>query len=286
MSEAAAITKVDASNSLADLAARIVAEHQAVSTALKDSVRHAITAGELLVEAKAQLNKHGQWLPWLRGHCTMSERTAQLYMRCAKNREHIEANTQCVADLTLSEAAAMLALSSDIKKLFEFARQVERLTDPEEIMQLCLDSGVAQHAGTLDYESGYSVEQRREWDVFILFLVRVFGCRAAGADNHVCWLKRRSYQSASEWMGDEGDKDRKKFPTWVPQVSDQAKQWWKDFLTETKDLDRVAINKIIGEEDKALEREIAAAPKRRGRKAHNAPTRTSPPSPAAMPREQ
>jgi hypothetical protein len=42
-------------NSLPDLAARIRAEHEAVSTALKESVRHAITAGELLVEAKGQL---------------------------------------------------------------------------------------------------------------------------------------------------------------------------------------------------------------------------------------
>jgi hypothetical protein len=35
---------------------------RAVSIALKDSVRHAIAAGELLIEAKGQL-KHGQWLP-------------------------------------------------------------------------------------------------------------------------------------------------------------------------------------------------------------------------------
>src|SRR5215831_15201763 len=73
-----AITKIDASNSLTDLAARIVAAHQAVSTALKDSVQHAITAGELLIEAKDKVGGHGNWLPWLRDHCTISERTAQL----------------------------------------------------------------------------------------------------------------------------------------------------------------------------------------------------------------
>ena len=77
------------SNHLIDLAARIKAEHEAVSVALKDSVRHAIEAGSLLLEAKEQL-KHGQWLPWLRDNCTMSERTAQLYMRCAKSCEDIE----------------------------------------------------------------------------------------------------------------------------------------------------------------------------------------------------
>jgi hypothetical protein len=98
------------SNILPDLAARIRAEHEAASGALKSSVGHAITAGELLIEAKA-LVKHGQWLPWLQNHCAISERTAQLYMRCARSRKEIEANTQCVADLTLNEAAALLMLS-------------------------------------------------------------------------------------------------------------------------------------------------------------------------------
>lgn len=46
-------------NSLPDLAHRIRAEHEALAVALKDSVRHAIAAGELLIEAKAKLG-HGQ----------------------------------------------------------------------------------------------------------------------------------------------------------------------------------------------------------------------------------
>jgi hypothetical protein len=49
------------SNSLADLAARINAKHEAAGGALKRGLQHAIAAGELLLEAKAQL-KHGQWL--------------------------------------------------------------------------------------------------------------------------------------------------------------------------------------------------------------------------------
>jgi Protein of unknown function (DUF3102) len=80
-----AITTIEASNSLAELAARIVAEHTAIRGLLSESVVHAMGAGDLLIEAKSQL-KHGQWLPWLRDHCHISERTAQLYMRCAKNR--------------------------------------------------------------------------------------------------------------------------------------------------------------------------------------------------------
>jgi hypothetical protein len=80
---------IEHSNSLADLAARIKVEHTAIADALKDSLRHALVAGELLIEAKAQV-PHGQWLPWLKDHCHISERTAQLYMRVAKNRADIE----------------------------------------------------------------------------------------------------------------------------------------------------------------------------------------------------
>src|SRR5437660_94580 len=90
------------SNSLAELAARIRAEHEATADSLKRSVEHAMAAGDLLLEAKAQL-KHGQWLPWLSEHCAMSERTAQLYMQIAKNREAIEAKYATgIADLNLN----------------------------------------------------------------------------------------------------------------------------------------------------------------------------------------
>ena len=58
------LTDIATSNSLAHLAARIRSEHEAIATALKESVRHAIMAGELLIEAKGQV-PHGQWLPWL-----------------------------------------------------------------------------------------------------------------------------------------------------------------------------------------------------------------------------
>jgi Protein of unknown function (DUF3102) len=120
----------NSSNSLADLAARIKVEHTAVDAALKDSLRHALAAGDLLIEAKT-LVSHGQWLPWLRDHCEISERTAQLYMRCAKNRAEIEHQIRNdVADLTLSEAAALLALSSDVRKLLSFVKEIEGTATP------------------------------------------------------------------------------------------------------------------------------------------------------------
>ena len=77
------ITKIETSNSLADLAARIRSEHKASLIAIKRGLRHAISAGTLLIEAKAQL-PHGQWLIWLRDHCQLPDRTARDYMHLAR----------------------------------------------------------------------------------------------------------------------------------------------------------------------------------------------------------
>ena len=129
-------------NYLPDLASRIKAEHDAVSSALKESVRHAIAAGELLIEAKG-LVQHGQWLPWLRDHCSISDRTAQLYMRVAKGRAEIEAQMRNgVADLTLNEATGLLALTSDVREFLKFAKKAEGL-EGEELVGFCIENGVA-----------------------------------------------------------------------------------------------------------------------------------------------
>ncbi len=101
-------TELDRSNSLVDLAHRINAEHTEIGRALKAGIEHAIVAGELLIEAKRQL-KHGQWLPWLREHCQISERTASLYMRLARHKVELEAKSATVADLTVNDAIALLA---------------------------------------------------------------------------------------------------------------------------------------------------------------------------------
>jgi hypothetical protein len=103
------------SDSLDDLAAGIKAEHEETTGALKSALDHAINAGELLIEAKSQL-KHGQWLPWLRDHCAMPERTAQFYIHLARHRLELEgSNPQRIADLTLMDAQRMLAKPAIVK---------------------------------------------------------------------------------------------------------------------------------------------------------------------------
>jgi hypothetical protein len=199
---------VAASNSLADLAARIRAEHESISTALKDSVRHAISAGELLIEAKAQLG-HGQWLPWLKDHCEIADRTARLYMRVAKNRAEIEIQIgNGVADLSLNETAALLMLSSDTRKLLNFVKQADGLSG-EALIDFCVANDVAV-VTTPDYDPFYGrgEAEKLEWLAFVLFLTHFAGWCPDGAWQHVEWLLQHSFQNVDELLGPTGDRWR------------------------------------------------------------------------------
>jgi hypothetical protein len=255
---------IEQSNSLADLAGRIKAEHEAVSIALKDSVRHAIEAGTLLIEAKEQL-KHGQWLPWLRDHCTISERTAQLYMRCAKNRTEIEDQIRNgIADLSLSEAAAMLALSSDIKKLFDFFQdwRVEGLS-AEELVKTAAEQGIAL-MGVIEDKTynpffGRSEEEQREWMLFVLFLCRnELSGRAhpKGAWAHVEWIIQRPFQNVQEWLGPEGDHYRRIHG--MSPVSGKFKGYWAAFLADRCAWTIEKIAEVTDAEAKQFDNDLAA----------------------------
>ena len=119
------------SNSLTVLAARILAEHDAVRGLLKDTVVRAMAAGDLLIEAKRQL-EHGQWLPWLRDHVKISEREAQRYMRLARNRAVTEAKNDTVSDLTLNGALALLTTPQVAEKALAIAETTESIQEKAE----------------------------------------------------------------------------------------------------------------------------------------------------------
>jgi hypothetical protein len=90
---ARAILPADA---LAELAARINAEHNQAEAALKKGLQHAKNAGDLLIELKKQC-KHGEWLPTLKRYVKFSDRTAQAYMRVSRRWGELEAKsaTRC-----------------------------------------------------------------------------------------------------------------------------------------------------------------------------------------------
>jgi Protein of unknown function (DUF3102) len=225
-----------ASNSLADLAARIRTEHRAAAASLSDAMRHAMTAGELLIEAKT-LVKHGQWLPWLSDHVSISERTAQLYMRVARNRAEIEAakSATAIADLTLNEAAALLMLSSDVRKLMAFMRETENL-EGEELVKVCIDANVALYI-TPNYDpfANRSDDERREWKLFTLWLAK----GTAEPWRQVEWLLQRPFQNVAEWLGEEGDRCRVRWG--MRRMPEALKKDWSSFTAEHRTLNEAEI---------------------------------------------
>src|SRR5262245_54437735 len=88
---------------LADLAARIRTEHAAVCSSARKTLEHALRVGALLIEAK-DLMSHGSWRLWVHQHCDVSERSAQNYMRLARNWAVRTANPQLTADMTIDAA--------------------------------------------------------------------------------------------------------------------------------------------------------------------------------------
>ena len=92
---------------------QINAAHDAVVESGKSSLTNAIRAGELLVSAK-ECVEHGEWTQWLADNCPdISEETARLYMRLAKNENKIEdaaeQNGNAVADLSVRGAAKLIS---------------------------------------------------------------------------------------------------------------------------------------------------------------------------------
>lgn len=69
--------------------------------------------GARLIEAKRQLG-HGEWIAWLRDKVDFSERSAQNFMRLAKEYR----NPQTVADLGACKALALLALPESEREGF------------------------------------------------------------------------------------------------------------------------------------------------------------------------
>lgn len=79
-----------------------------IRSALKFDTANAIRIGNLLIEARAKVKKHGRWLPWLKQEFSISDRTAQKYTKAAK----FVAKYELSSDLKLSPSALYL-LSED-----------------------------------------------------------------------------------------------------------------------------------------------------------------------------
>lgn len=115
---------------LATLADEINAEHRACDAALRAGLNHAVRAGELLAGAKSRV-KHGEWGRWLEENFEGSARTAQAYMKVAREIPNLdEAKAQRVADL--SYRSALAELSAPVSEETTVFMESEPPEEPEE----------------------------------------------------------------------------------------------------------------------------------------------------------
>jgi hypothetical protein len=125
-------------------------EHAAAQAFARTALEHARLCGELLIQAKAS-QRHGSWRGWLAQHTTISERTAQGYMRLAREWERvIEANPQRVADFSLRQALQYVA---DERRQVEIAEQAQ-----PPVTIYTSNDGTTQHVGADAVAAAYEVE--------------------------------------------------------------------------------------------------------------------------------
>lgn len=150
-------------NSLADIAARINAAHASVIGNIKLALEQAIELGELLEQAQAQV-PHGGWLRWLEANTVLSERVAQNYMRLAKHKATLAANTNPNSYLTIDAALELLrspkevyphwSIPPELKSL----RQADRDARTGRILETSPDVGIKRE--TLKICTGVQLQQR------------------------------------------------------------------------------------------------------------------------------
>jgi hypothetical protein len=190
-------------NRLAALAADIRTAHAGVLEATKTRAGRAIVAGHALNEAKS-LVRHGGWLPWLKQHCGIPERTAQLYMKLAKQ-----------ADLGMGdEGAASLVAAFGMQAVAEGASLTKVV-----------------HTTGYDMFAHCDEEQRRQWCLF--------AWHTGAHPEHVEWLLQKQFVSPDEWLGEEGATCRQRWGMTEP--SERFKRGWAAFQRQHKDMPRDAI---------------------------------------------
>lgn len=109
---------VPAEANLQQLADRANQQHRLYKSRNSSAIRHACKCGRTLLRAK-KLVGHGEWSTWLKSNFIGSERTAQAYLRIAKNWPAIKAKSADeTADLTLDGALKLLAERNELDARF------------------------------------------------------------------------------------------------------------------------------------------------------------------------
>jgi len=134
----------------------IVKEHEQVGLSMKKSLNHAKKAGELLTQAKVEIDKsESKWSFWVKNKCGITDRMAANYIRIHKKWEKIEEKTAedgfDMADLTIRGALSLLKSRSRVGKqkpvltyprLAILMEQYEIEGEPEKLVEMLKQVGV------------------------------------------------------------------------------------------------------------------------------------------------
>jgi len=86
-------------------------------------------------------------------------------------------------------------------------------------------------------------EEKREWHVFLLFLVKREGAAVdGGVAEHIEWILQRQFKTVEEWLGPEGNK----FRWWAHPVAAEYMEVWRAFAAEHASLTIADINAEFG----------------------------------------
>ena len=137
----------------AEVASKINNEHRLANLRLGEALAHAVEAGKLLLKVRSDV-EHGGWLPWVQSHCEFCPRTAQNYIRLA--REHLtlpDGDAKRVSHLSIREALRALSPTAgndeteSVGTAVHFSSESDQWNTPK----LVLERAVAM-LGTIDLD--------------------------------------------------------------------------------------------------------------------------------------
>lgn len=114
-----------------------------------------LTIGRCLIEAKDMLS-HGEWLPWLNERVELSERTAQKFMKLAREWS----NPSALADLGATKVLMLLALPKDERDNFVEDNNIVDMTT-RQLEQAIKDRDEARKAAEEAKVDAATAEQAR-----------------------------------------------------------------------------------------------------------------------------
>jgi len=178
------------SDDLTTIASEVNQAHEECERAWQTTVGLAIRIGLELITARS-LVKHGEWLTWMRKHLSFSTRTAQGYMRLARNRPELEKDAS-VAHLGVRSALGALSTPRDDAE--SATSDAEKARHFDEAL-----AGIAEEVAGLKIELE---ELDAEGDQATLDEYASIAERASALQNAACETKMRCEREAGRLLNE------------------------------------------------------------------------------------